>query len=72
MQQQPDMQQLLKLARSDTGQKLIEAIRQSGGDSQKAASLAANGNMEQAKQALSGLLGNPEIQKLLHQLEGQL
>jgi len=72
MQQQPDMQQLLKLAQSDAGKQLMYALRRRGDEAQKAAALAADGHMEQAKQALSGFLDDPEIQKLLRQLEGHL
>lgn len=72
MQQQPDMQQLRKLAQSDAGKQLMDALQRSGSDTRKAAALAASGNMDQAKQALSSLLRDPEIQKLLQQLEEQL
>lgn len=73
MQQNFDPQQLVKLARSPAGQKLMEALRQSGGQEvDKAASLANNGNLDQARQALSGILADPGIQSLLRQLEEQL
>lgn len=73
MHQNFDMQQLIKLARSPAGQQLMDALSRSGSsDAERAASLAKNGNMEGAKQALSGLLKSEEVQKLLRQLEGQL
>lgn len=73
MQQNFDMQQILKLARSPAGQQLMEALKHnSSADMDKAAALASAGNMEQAKKALSGLLEAPEIKVLLQQLEEQL
>ena len=65
------MQEALRLAESDAGQQLLALLRQS--DSKKlrqAADLAASGDYDQAKQTLSFLLKNEEIQKLLRQLEG--
>ena len=72
MQQQPDLQWMMQLIQSEAGRQLAEAIQSNGNDARKAASLAAAGKLDQAKLALSGLLKDPEIQKLLHQLEGQL
>lgn len=73
MQHNFDMQQLMALAGSPIGQQLIEALKQTGStDVEKAASLAASGNMDQARQTLSGLLSDPGIRALLQQLEGQL
>lgn len=71
--QQPDRNQILALAQSEAGQKLLHALQQENGESaEKAASLAAAGDMEQAKRMLSGMLQNPDIQKLLKELEKQL
>lgn len=73
MQQNYDIPQMMKLAASPAGRQLMQALRQSGGsDVEKAAALASSGNMEQAKQTLSGILSDPAIQELLRQLEGQL
>ena len=73
MEQPFDMQQLRKLAHSPAGQQLMEALKRSGGaDVDKAAAAASSGNLDQAKQALSGLAASPEIQKLLRALEEQL
>lgn len=73
MEQQFDMQQLMKLARSPAGQQLMEALKRSGSaDVEKAAAAASSGNLDQAKKAISGLLESAEIQKLLKTLEGQL
>ena len=71
--QQPDRNQILALARSEAGQKLLQALQQeNGGSAEKAASLAAAGDMEQAKRMLTGMLQNPDIQNLLKELEKQL
>lgn len=72
MEQPINMQQIMKLARSPAGQKLLEAMRKSGTDMEKAATYAQNGNMEQAKNAISGLLDDPQVRSLLRQLEGHL
>lgn len=71
--QQPDMQKMMALAQSETGRKLLDILQQENRESaKKAASLAASGNMEQAASMLSGMLQNPDIQKLLKELEKQL
>ena len=73
MQQNFDIQKMMKLAASPAGRQLMQALRQSAGsDMEKAAALASSGNMEQAKQSLFGILSDPAIQELLRQLEGQL
>lgn len=73
MQQNLDARQLKKLAQSPAGLKLMQAMNESGSsDVRKAAELASAGNMEAAKQALSALLADSQIQSLLKQLEGQL
>lgn len=73
MQQNYDMQKLMQLARSPAGQRLMQALKRSGGGQvEKAASLAQTGDMEQAKNTLSEVLKSPDIQQLLQQLEGQL
>lgn len=71
--QQPDMQKMMALAQSETGRKLLDILQLENRESaEKAASLAATGDMEQAKDLLSGMLQNPDIQKLLKELEKQL
>ena len=72
MQQNFDMQQLMKLAASPAGRQLMEALKKTGGeDARKAAALARGGDMAGAK-ALSSLLASEDIRALLGQLEGQL
>lgn len=71
--QQPDRNQILALAQSEAGQKLLQVLQQENRESaEAAASLAASGEMEQAKQMLSGMLQNLDIQNLLKELEKQL
>lgn len=72
MEQPFNMQQIMKLARSPAGQKLMEAMKKSGTDMEKAASYAQNGNLDQAKNAISDLLDDPQIRSLLRQLEEHL
>lgn len=73
MQQNFDTRQLMKLVKTPAGQQLIQALNQSGGsDLQKAAAFASEGNLDQAKQALSSLMTDARIRALLKQLEDQL
>lgn len=72
MQREPDMAQLLKIARSPAGQQLLSLLQSSGANTQQTAALAAQGQYDQAKSTLSHLLSQPEYQKLLKQLEEQL
>ncbi len=70
---QYDMSELLRLAGSAQGQKLISYLQQSGGtELQQAIALAAAGNYSQAKSTLSALLKNPDAQTLLKDLEETL
>lgn len=72
MQQLPDRNELMKIARSPAGQQLI-AMLQSGNqaDLNAIAADAAAGNMQEAGRKLAGLLKTEEAQKLLKQLETQ-
>ena len=72
MQQLPDRNELMKIARSPAGQQLI-AMLQSGNqaDLNAIAADAAAGNMQEAARKLSGLLQSEEARKLLKQLENQ-
>lgn len=69
-----DMQKLLIFLQSPSGKQLVNVLKKQNGitQAQEAAALAASGNLDLAKQHLSGLLDNQEIQSLLHQLEGLL
>lgn len=62
-------QELLQMAKSPAGQQLISMLQQKGGDElRQAVSKAATGDYTQAKQAISALMENPEVKKLLEQL----
>ena len=75
MDKQPDsntMQEAMRLAKSPAGQKLLALLNNAGGDSiSKAREQAAKGNFSQAKDALSGILASPEVQKLLAEMRKQ-
>ena len=66
------MQDAMRLANSEAGQRLLAILKQSGGDQlQQAAQLASTGDYAQAQQLLKGFLQNPEVQQLLSQLGGK-
>ena len=70
MQPLPDMNQLLKLASSPAGQKLLALLQKdSTVDFKKVAQSASAGNYEDAKQQMSDFLASKEVQELLKQLE---
>ncbi|MBQ8834667.1 MAG: hypothetical protein IJ001_07070 [Oscillospiraceae bacterium] len=65
----PAMQEILRLAQSPAGQQLLTLLQQKGGNGlQQAVEKAAAGDYSQAKQALSDLMTDPEAKKLLEQL----
>lgn len=72
MQQLPDMNELIKIARSPAGQRLLSLL-QSGNKSELdvITAEAAAGNMQEAGKRLSNLLKSEEAQNLLKQLEKQ-
>ena len=73
MQPLPDMTQLMKLAASPAGQKLLAMVKSSNCvDLDSISSAAASGNLEEAKQMLQGLLASEEAKALIKQLEKQL
>lgn len=70
MEQQPDYTQLLRIAQSPAGQKLLALLQRSGGEAlSSAASKASGGDYTAAKALLSSLLASPEAQRLLQELE---
>ncbi len=70
---QYDMSQILRLAQSQAGQKLISLLQQRGGtDLQAAITKASSGNYDDARQSLASLLSSQEAQTLLKQLEEEL
>ena len=73
MQPMPDIATLLKLAQSPAGQTLLTMLKSGNPeDFSSIAATAASGNLEEAKQKLSGILATKEAQELLKQLEKQL
>ena len=60
------IQEALRLAKTPTGQQLLALLQKNGGSDLNAAmNRAAAGDYDQAKQALSALLSDPEAKKLL-------
>ena len=69
MENIPDHSQLLRLAQSPEGKKLISLLQSADSQSLNTALHHAKaGNLEDAKNALSGILETPEAQALLRQL----
>ena len=63
-------QDAARIASSPAGKELMSLLyRQNSKDIEKAKQLAASGDLNAAAQALSGLLGSPEVRKLISQLE---
>ena len=64
------MQDALRLANSDAGQRLLAILKQSDGQQLgKATDSAAEGDYSSAMQALSSLLQREDVRSLLKQLE---
>ena len=74
MQKNPEkfsMQEALRLAQSDVGQQLLAHLNQRNDDAvHNAMEQASSGNYEGASRALSSVLNDPEIKKLIEQLGG--
>ena len=69
--QQFSMEQAMALAKSPAARQLLNILRQKGGqDLAKAENLATAGDMDGAKKALSSLLEDPQVRKLLKDLGG--
>lgn len=72
MQQMPDMGELIRMAQTPAGQKLIALLQKQGGSQlQQAIAYAASGDYVRAKEILSELLSAPEARALLKELEEQ-
>ena len=70
MQSLPDMNQLLKLAASPAGQKLITMLQADTSiDIKKLAQSASDGNLTNVRDQLSSLLASEEARSLIRQLE---
>lgn len=65
----PSMDDLMQLAASPAGQQLMAMLRQCNPESlQLAMKKAASGDLEGAKAAVSQLMQDPQIKKLLDQM----
>ena len=65
------MEQAKAFAASPAGRQLLELMQQKGGANlSRAQSLAAAGDMAKAKEALSSLLSDPQIQAIMRQMGG--
>lgn len=70
MDQNLDLNRLMKQAQSPAGQQLLQLLQKTGGDELRSAmQKAASGDYRQALQALSPLLDTPEARQLLKILE---
>ena len=66
------MEDVMRLAKSPAGQKLMAMLQK--GDSaavEQAVSAAKSGNYAKASQTLSAMLSSPEAQKLMEELGGK-
>ncbi len=65
------MQEALRLANSDAGQRLLALLKQNNGPNmQQAMQHAATGDYAKAREALSSALASDEVRRLLKELEG--
>ena len=65
------VEQAMNFAKSPAGQQLIRMLQQKdAAQLSRAAELAASGQTDQAKESLSSLLSDPQIQALLKQFGG--
>ena len=65
------MQEAMRLANSDAGQKLLAILKDSDSAMlRQAMDEASAGNFENTQKALSSLLSSPQVQALLKELEG--
>ena len=70
MQPLPDMNEVMKLAASPAGKKLLSILQNDPSiDLKKLMQSASSGNFAEAKQQLSGFLASDETHSLLKQLE---
>lgn len=70
MQPLPDMNQLMKLAASPAGMRLLSMLQNDTSiDLKKLAQTASAGNLSAAKEQLSGFLSSEEANTLMKELE---
>ena len=67
-----DMSQIIRMAQSPAGKKLIAMLQSNNSDAmQQAMKRAAEGDYSQAKQEIEKILSTPEASRLLEQLRGK-
>ena len=67
-----DMSQIMRLAQSPAGKKLIALLKKNDSDEmQQAMKRAADGDYSQAKKAIDKFLSTPEARALVEQLRGK-
>lgn len=67
-----DMSQIMRMAQSPAGKKLIAMLQSNNSDAmQQAMKRAAEGDYSQAKQEIEKILSTPEANRLLEQLRGK-
>ena len=67
-----DMSQIMRMAQSPAGKKLIALLKSSDSDEmQQAMKRAADGDYSQAKKAIDNFLSTPEAGALVEQLRGK-
>lgn len=67
-----DMSQIMHMAQSPAGKKLIALLKQNDSDElQQAMKRAADGDYSQAKTAINKFLSTPEASALVEQLRGK-
>ena len=68
---QEAIRKAMEIARTAEGQQLMKLLQSTGGaELQAAMDRAAAGDYTAAKQALTGILSNPEARRLLQQMGG--
>ncbi len=67
-----DMSQIMRMAQSPAGKKLIALLKQNDSDEmQQAMKQASDGDYSQAKKAIEKFLSTPEASALIEQLRGK-
>jgi len=67
----PDMNELMKIAASPAGQKLLALLQNSAVDMTRLSQDASTGNYAAVKSQLAGILASDDAQHLLKQLENR-
>ena len=66
------MQEAMRLAKSDTGQRLFQLLKTQNSDAMNQAMQdAAAGDYAKVKNSLLSMLGSPEVKQLMDQLKGE-